>query len=195
MPKKKPAEAKSLVLAQRAPETYAAIVAIADLAAPFGQAVDANVTADNLDAGVEVVARVREAKRKLKALYDDAVATLEKEIASIKAEKATLERRLVEADEAVATRIIALYRDVDTGVSKRMDGKLGSTASVQYRSVKVTITDADKVPDKYVRDVPTREQRVDVKAVESAIMAGEVVPGVDYDPNYFLTTRAAEIVK
>jgi len=191
----KKAASKELALAKREPDTYKAIVAIADLAGPFSTEV--NVTYENIDKSVEVLARVREANRKLDALFDAEVEAHKKAIKAVEAERNALRGRLTKADDAVAERIIALYRTVSDrdALAKRMEGAMGSSATIAHRSVTVVVEDASKVPDKYVRAVPSRAERVDTKAIAAAVAAGETVPGVKIDPNYYLTTRASEIVK
>lgn len=191
------AEGKELVLASRAPALYNAISQIADLAAPFGEEPVAKVTLENIDKGVEVLARVREANRKLTALADEALADLKKQVKAIESERNKLRVRLTKADTAVAERIIALYREVsdkDT-LAKRMEGALGSSATVTHKTVTVEVTNADAVPDEYLLPIPSRADRVNVAMVADAHKNGVAVPGTNVVPNYFLTTRASEIVK
>lgn len=187
------------VLAKQAPERYNAVVQIANLAEKFsgGEALEANVSVDNADKAVEVTARVRAAARELEALFDEAVKEHKEAITKIEKERNGLRAKLQNADKAVANKLVALYSDESTRgpLEKRLVGSMGSSATFSHRSVTVVVLDAKLVPDKYIRAIPSREERVDTKAIEAAIKAGEKVPGVRADPNYFITTRAAELVE
>jgi hypothetical protein len=135
-----------MVLAKTDFDLLRDILAIADLATPFGEAPEANVTEENLDKAVEVLARVREANRKLEALHKAAVAELKTEIKEYDDEKKAITKRLEAADGAVANRIIEIYRLSTEAFDRRMAGALGSNLTVVPNGFLVEVLNADEVP-------------------------------------------------
>lgn len=200
MSKPKKVAAKDLVLAKADGEMMAGIVGIANLAAPFGQEAQANVTIENVDKAVEVLARVREANRKLKDVYDLAVKDIKGELKPYDDEKKTLSKQLTAADDAVAERLIALYEELDdegrSRIEKRLAGAMGSTATFVSRGFDVTVTDADQVPDEFLMPLPDRAARVNKAAIGAMIENGIPAPkGVTVRRRYSITTRAADTIK
>lgn len=184
-------------LAAQDPVLLKNIITIADLATTFGgEAPVASVTDENMDKAVEVLARVREAGRKLDELHKLAVAKLKKEIKVYDDEKKTIMKRLEAADVSVAKGIIAQYRVIGAeAFDRRQVGSLGSSATMVPNGYTVEVTDADLVPDEFVLPAPPRSARINTAAIAEVIKAGGKVAGVNAEPKYYITTRAAETIK
>lgn len=195
--KPKAPKANELALTKAAPDVMAQIVSIANLADPYGDKPVANVTLENLPTAVEVLARVREAIRKLDDVYSTAVKGLQDKLKPYTVERKALKDRLLAADEAVATRLIELYREAgaDNAMERKSEGPLGSSMSVVHKGWTVTVDNADLIPDEYITPPAPREKRVNVAAITAMIDAGMTIPGVTATKNYYLTTRAAETIK
>lgn len=187
---------KDMVLAKTDYQLLKDVISIADLAAPFGKEPEATISEGNMDKAVEVLARVREANRKLTALHAIAVKGLKDEIKLYDDEKKAIAKRLDAADESVANRIIEIYRTVDKeAFDRRMAGALGSTLTVVPNGFTIEVVNADEVPDDFILPPQSRASRVNTAAIAEVLKAGGVVNGVKATKKYYLTTRAADTIK
>lgn len=186
---------KDLALTQHDPDTMRQIVQIANLADPFGEKPEANVTADNMDAAVEVLARVREAARRLEAVHAEAVKPIKAQLKPYDSERSVLKKRLEAADKAVNERLIALYLEVGDAITDRtIEGSMGSKLTFVGNGCTLEVTDADAVPDHLVMPPAPRAERLNAKAIIALIESGQDVPGVRVHHKYYTTTRAAETI-
>lgn len=192
---KKPSK-KDLALTQFDPPLMGQINKIADLVDNLGENPEANVTIENVDKAVEVLARVREAQRKLVAACKEATKPFKDQAKPFDAERLALEKRLKAGDAAVAERLIDLYVNDPETMMKRMEGALGSTATFVERGKVVRVIDADKIPDHFINDPLPRSERVNTQAIIAMVEAGQPVPdGVTIETTYSITTKASELIK
>lgn len=191
---------KEMVLVKSNEEMMTGIIAISDLAARYTEDVGANVTVDNLDKAVEVLARVREAGRKLKVVYDKAVEKIKADLKPYDTEKKSLAAKLEAADKAVSDKLVDMYVNLDedgrSAIDKKLAGAMGSTATFVHRGYEITVTNAELVPDDYILPPAPRSARVNAAAIEAVINAGLAVPpGVSVKRRVSITTRAADTIK
>jgi len=185
---------KDMVLAKTDLQLLKDVISIADLATTFGT--EATVNADNLDKAVEVLARVREANRKLEALHKLAVADLKAQIKMFDDEKKAISKRLDSADESVAAGLIKLYADLGAeAYDRRQAGSLGSSATIVPKGYAVEVVNADEVPDEFILKPAPRAARVNTAAIAEVLKAGGKVPGIKFTRTYYVTTRAADTIK
>ena len=151
----------------------------------------ANVSVENAPQAAELLARLRRFEKDVEAQVKAApeYVAAKKIISEYDAAKRDLTKRIAALDEAIAPKLIAALGDPSLGGS--VEGPLGSTVNLIEKWI-VEVVDAEAVPESMLLPLPTRAERVNVKAALAAMETGAAVPGLRLAPNHHLTTRSKD---
>lgn len=143
-----------------------------------------------VDRAVDSLALVRALVRNVDKDYKAKIEPIQKTLKPYEAERKSINSRAQEIESQLTAGFYAMIKD-GTLTSDGLTSNAGSKLSLVGKDY-VTIVDADKIPDKYLRP---REECIDLNAVAAAIAEGKRVAGVKIETNYTFRAVVPEVIE